>query len=608
MNPDAQAKVEVVAKSYVPETAIPLGINAAEQAQRDEAKELRLRYEATKATDPYAALKTPEELSELSSIDVEREIGRRILAPETGLTDLRPDAERAAKEAKIIAEQGIDGITEPGRQDVIIANYVTNVLNLREGFKGLFPDEKEAIARLELGRKEVRIIIAALLKERLGPEADPETDEDRILATKKREREAKQAESTNLATEIDDIAAQLRVLQETLDKYNPEDKSAGTPAGQLFNEMALAEAGINSAREAQLRIELTTFYGKDKVRLELARQSIRQREQDGKTITDPKELEVKELMRLEDAQAEYDRMKEEKKNLPKEIANLNAEMAKRTQRQQAVIIESALLDSEINPLIQKRRAREMNTVAVIERIITQAGNRALNKDVDDRAKLHKELITEKAKTAENEDDKILYEALGSRWDEVVTAADGKSTIESKPDIIKKDWEDAMASGGDILAQVELLFTEQITRNITAFSTTEQREKADAEVVRIRKRLNTDPDFAAHATSEYLVNLITRRLDNGEEISVEDQSIMERYNWMQHVETSVNQSAQNDEDLKTQIDAILDKAGMADQERFQALQEQYPKNWAKILALFFSGAEIPQEGSFDLLGFIKRLRG
>lgn len=605
MNPDAQGKVEVVAKSYVPETAVPIGLTPAETTRRAEAKTLREKYEATKGDDPYAALRAPEEDSDLSTLDIDKEVERRISESDPTLRDLRADAKAAANLVKTIAEQGIEGITDPSLQDQIIDDYIIKVLDIRPAFSSLSDAEKKAIARTELQRSDVRTKIGELLRRKLNPSVETETEEDRVVATKQNERAEKETAILAHRQQIDATDQQLTANNTLAARYMPADLTATPPTseGDLLIKMREFRAGINTTRAAELRRDLATFYGKDRTQLERDKISIAQRIKDGEDITEATEIQIEELIELEAAQAGYQQLTTQRESIPQVDQALRAQRAEIEARLQTVIDEQVKLDSQINPLLQKRRAKEMAIVADIQRVVTQGGNAALTENVNTRVSILKTDTEEKAKATNDEDEQRLYNSLGSRWEIVVTRG-GERFIEEVPGRVESDWEKALATG-NVLSQVEdmLIRSLQINRRT---DTREQLQHKISEAKRIREKLKADPEFAQLATSEYLTALIGRRLETGEPISEGEQRLMETYGWMDHISDYIDQKNQQDQEFKTRVENLIQQAGGDQEDKINTLKEKYGNNWATILAILLSGVAIPV-GASSGVGFLDRLK-
>ncbi len=593
MNPDLQAQTEVIAKSYVPEAAVPTYTDPKEIEQREHAKQVRAKLEAN-PDNPLAALLASEDIGDLSGIDIDSEVERRIGAPAPGEEDRREKAKKAAHEAQIIAEKGLDGI-EASRQGEIINEYIAKVIDVRgDAFRNLSLAQKQAIARSELSRQEVREKVAELLKSGLSPTAEVGSEDDRSLAIKMQEKGQKQSEANGLSQEFDRrIDERERLIQELAD-YQPEDATTGAAEGEKYRLMQQAKARINAGRAAELTRELVVLFGRDRERLTAEKVSVRQRAKDGEILVDETELKLDELARLEEAQREYDQRRARRESLPQEIQRLTAEMQALNTRMQAITLETAILDLDINPLAQKKKAREQTTLLGISRIVTQAANIVLNADVRKRDEIYRGILTEKARETEDKDNATLYDALGSRW-EVMATIDGQKTLVTNTLMLNSNWKFAIASGGDVSTQVEILLTDQIRKAIKSNTPAAERTRILDDAARIRDRLKTDPVFAEKATSDYLTHLISRRLATGEPISIAEQTILEKYGWTEHIAQAVEQRVHDDETLKTRIERIIGATGV-EQNKLEVLRKKYPSQWATIIALLLAGVAVPDISS------------
>ncbi|MBI3984893.1 MAG: hypothetical protein HY344_03025 [Candidatus Levybacteria bacterium] len=590
MNPDAVQKVEVLAKSFVPEAAISAARSPQEAKQIEDAKQVRARFNANQ-DKPLAALLAPEDIDDLSGIDIDSEVDRRIGEHTPPEEDRRAKAKKLAHEAQTIAEKGIEGIEDPGRQDEIVEEYVAKVIDIRgDAFRNLSRAEKEAIARSELSRQEVRVKIAELLKKGLSPTAEIGSEDERTLAVKMQEKGQKKAEEDRLNLEIISINDGIARLQQELMDYQPENAATGTPEGDLHKLLEQAQARINAGRATELTRELVALYGRDRERLTADKASVRQRAKSGEILVDPTEEKLNELAQLEEAQREYDQRRIRRDSLPQEINNLLGELQTRNARLQTLTLETAILDLDINPLAQKKKAKEQAVVLNISRIVTQAANNVLNSDVARRDRVYGDMLREKSEEAEDNDETTLYSALGSRWERIVTRG-GKSSIETIRAAIETDWKFAIASGGDISTQVELLLSYEIRKKIKLGTSPDKARRILEDAARIRERLKTDSAFAEKAKAEYITNLISRRLATGEPISVGEQDIIAKYGWTKHVAQAVEQIVQDDETLKTRIEQIVESTGV-EASKLEALREKYPSQWATILAILLSGVAVP----------------
>lgn len=595
MNPDLQAQAEVVAKSYIPETAVGTVTDPKEKAQIEDAKRVRAIFIAN-PDKPLAALLASEEISDLSEIDVDTEVERRIAAPAPGEDDRRGKAKKAAHEAQAIAEKGLDGIADAGRRDEIVQEYIAKVIDIRgEAFRSLPDDQKKAIAISELSRHEVRIKVAELLRRSLSPTAEIEAEDEKTLAIKMQEKGQKNAEKTQLEEDIVRIDEAITTLREELVAYQPANAATGTPEGEQFRLTEEVRRKINSGRAAELTKELMVLYSRDKEALAQVKIDVRQRVKDGgETLTDETEIKVDELARLEEAQREYKQRQERRDGLDPEIRRLNTERQAREKRIQAIALETVILDLDINPLAQKKKIREQAVLTGISRIVTQACNSALNEDAKKRNDIYRGMLTNKAKETEDNDETTLYDAVGSRW-EVMRIIDGQKTLVTNTVFLNADWRFAIESGGDVSPQIEILLTDQIKKSITNTTPPEERARILDEAARIHERLKTDPVFAEKVKSEYLTQLISRRLSTGEPIPVAEQTILQKYGWIEHIAKAVEERIKADTTLKTRLEQITQSAGF-DQAKLEEFRKKYPSELALLFALLLAGIAVPSDTS------------
>lgn len=601
MNPDAA--VGIVAKSLVPESSVAAPLSSEQTIRNQHAAEVRSRYEATKATEPYAALLAgllaPKETG-LSTLDVDKEVGRRIseTPPKRGVRDLRGEAIRAANEAKIIAEKGLDGIKKPDgtpnitRQDEIVNDYVARVLDRRTGLDILTPDEKVALAREELGRPEIRAKITELLKAKLDPSVETETEDDRTLAAKSAEKATKEKELTDKQTAITNANQELLDLRTKFARYQT-DPTTGTD-GDLLVRLKEAYGRIDIANAKTLRAWVKTTYGNNSNQYAADRTTIINSINNGIDIdsADTNSTNIRDLLEIEAAQAEYNRLSAERAALPQAILGKTAEIATFTAEQTALTLERTAIEVQIAPLAQKRLAREIALAGDLSQLAANAGNEVLDAKMIASADIYREVLAEKETAAKDRDEKTLMSGLQSRWVIGSTARDGKPIFKPIKGQIETDWKNAITSG-DVMQEVEKLLTGSHTRILyTAASTPEEIQRANEEIARIKERLKTDKTFADHAKAEYLIALIGKRLESANALSSREQRLVEGLGWTdyasEYMERRTERRTKRKTELKEKTEKLFEKAGGIDSKKLSNLREQYGNNWGIILPLLMSG--------------------
>lgn len=606
MNPDAQTQVETVAKSYVPEAAVPTVLSPEETVRRNEAKALRARYEKTKDSDPYAALKAPEVSSDLSTVDTDKEVKGKIHEAErdsTGTIDhdqqaLIDGALQAAREAKAIAEKGLDGIVDVSgnadtvRQQTIIDLYITRVLDVRGAFAGLTQSEKNAIARAELQKPEVRLKIAELLKQKLNPSEQTQTDQDKELATKQKQKKEKKREARETKIKLRKAKKELQDLEQIQNEHAAINSSG--VEGLRHAEIRSLGNAINVGTIKQLREALISR--RNPQGFQEIYQLVGQKLQTGDVLADDYEEGVAELIRQEQLVVRYKALIQEGQSLDERIKAATEAVKEARRDRRKVKREISDLDDDIDDLEEPRDQREQALAGSLSRIITEAGNQVLTQEADRRLQMLRIDAEEKQKTAAEEDRKRLLGGIGSRWEKVVMKG-GKWVIEEYPLQIEEDWQNAISTG-KVLPQVIEVLT-QHTR-IDTHDTPEQREKKRKEYDRIVERLKTDQDFADYAIDNYLTALIGRRLQGEKPIPDGERRLIDQYDWFKYASDFVDAQNKQDQESQKRISTLLTEAGKNQEHKLEALRQEYGDNWSTILNILFSGAEIPSRNIFSRL--------
>lgn len=618
MNPDVQANAEVVARSYIPETAVNVATLTPEQRTRQE-KATNLRQLLETTGDPIAALRTSlepnKEAADLSTIDTEKEVRRRIHAPEvdangavvdTSQDTLLKKAISLTREARAIAEKGLDGIVDANgnvdtqRQQEIISFYVNHVLDTRDAFSTLSFDEKSAIARAALENVSVRQKVAELLRQKLSPSEQP-TEADREISGKEKGKKLKEVEEREAEEKLREAEEKLRELEATRTEH-AFDSNTGAEGPRnakiriLGNQIDLQY--INELRAMLISKKTPQAFERDKQQVaeKLTARSI---------LNNDYEKLIAELIAQEKLITEQQVLIAERDSIDERVKE--AEQAKRDAAKGSKDAKTAVseLDNEIDELEEPRNRREENLVRGLEGIIAEAGNQALTADNNARVQAFEKDAREKMEATNDADEKLIYSGIATRWERVVII-NGQRVIEEVPGQRDADWEAAINTG-DVTNQVEEMLTKHLRINRRTDSREEVRRKG-TEARRIKDRLKTDTDFKTLATLEYLTALMGKRLETGETFTDGEFALIEDYGWMLYAEEYIKQEEEKDKEFAQKVDQLVQQAGVDQPEKLAALQEKYGNNWASILAILLSGADIPTDpkiGIFDRLRRIKK---
>ncbi len=617
MNPDVQANAEVVARSYIPEAAVNVGALTPEQHTRQE-KANRLRQLLETTGDPITALRESlgptKETADLTTIDTDKEVRRRIHKPEADASGTVIDTEQQAlldraltlaKEAKAIAEKGLDGIIDVNgnpdtqRQQAIIDIYISRVLDSRGAFSILSPDEKSAIARVELQKASVRQKVAELLKQKLSASEQP-TEADRELSDKEKEKKTKKAEAKEAKKKLKKAERTLRELETVQDEhsFDPTTNIEG------LRYQAIRELGNKIDIQLIKELRAMLISKKTPQDFENDKALVYRKMTTGATLGSEYEQFIAELIAQERLITQQNALIAERDSIServKEAKKAKKEAAKARRDAKSAVSE---LDDEIDELEEPRDRREENLVRGLEGIIAEAGNQSLNQDNNARIQAFEKDAREKTEATKDADEKLLYSGITTRWERVVIR-NGQRIIEEVPGQIEADWDDAINTG-DITNQVEDMLIRGLKINRRKDSRQEVQRKL-AEARRIKDRLKTDTDFKTLATFEYMTNLMGKRLENGETFSDAEFALIEQYDWMAYAEQYIKDKSEKDKEFAQKVDQLVQQAGADQPEKLSALQEKYGDNWASILAILLSGADIPTDPKIGIFDRLRRIR-
>lgn len=617
MNPDAQANAEVIARSYIPEAAVNTGaLNREQRARQEKATSLRQLLETT--GDPITVLKESlepsKERTDLATIDTDKEVKRRIHAPEKDSNGTVIDTEQEAllnraialaKEAKAIAEKGLDGIVDvngnidTARQQVIIDLYVSRVLDSRSAFSALSPIEKSAIAKAELQKPSVRQKVAELLKQRLSASEQP-TEADRELSDKEKGKKTKKAEAKEAKKKLKKAERTLREL-ETVQAEHSFDPNTNVEGSRY---QAIRELGNRIDVQYIKELRAMLISKKTPQDFESDKALVYRKMTTGATLGSEYEQFIAELIVQERLITQQNALIAERDSIDEKVKEAKKEKKKAVKARQNAKREVSELDEEIDELEEPRDRREENLVRSLEGIIAEAGNQTLNQDNNARVQAFEKDAREKTEATNDADEKLIYSGIATRWERVVII-NGQRVIEEVPRQRDVDWEAAINTG-DVTNQVEEMLTRHVMINRHIDSRKEVHRKG-IEARRIKNRLKTDEAFKLLATSEYLTNLIGKRLETGETFSDGEFALIEDYDWMPYAEQYITEKDEKDKEFGQKIDQLVQQAGVDQPEKLAALQEKYGDNWASILAILMSGADIPTDPKIGIFDRLRRIR-
>lgn len=612
MNPDSTVNAEVVARTYIPETLVRTAtpLSREQQAAQDRANQDLRAYEATKETDPIAvavavakkSLSSPEQSVDISTIDTNKEVKRRIHEPETDATGtiidddldkLRKAALKTAMEAKAIAENGLDGIVDTTRREEIVLFYITNVLDTRPAFSSFSDEEKRAIAENQLRLPEVRQKIAALLKQKLNPDESVQTDEDKELATKLEDKKTKKKESKAAKKKLKKINKELDELETEKEGFSPPDALGNEGVHHArIRELQGLMGPLNRGETLQRTIMGFSAYDTpEKLTVAITRVQGKMRAKD--IITDPQELLVRELIQFKGNQQELADLTEKWNSLPERLKTKAKEKkdAKKDREEAQQVVSR--LQKEIDELEEPRDRREQQLGRSLQTIVVDAGNQFINGENDKRLSFLQQEANERAKEARDQDSQRFWQSIGSRWE--TKTRTGWTEVAGQLD---DDWNDALDTG-DVSSRVKSMLVRPF--HVGRTDTSDERARKMAEAKRIVERFKTDKDFAESVTSGYLTALIGRRLEKGDMIPIGETKLLQELTlndrvWMEYASDYIEEKNEKDKQFKTKVESLLQKAGDP-KKRLALLQEQYPDNWAAILAFLLSGKEIPKDPSW-----------
>lgn len=603
MNPDAVPKVEVVAQSFIPEAAVATtGLSPDQEAQRRDAQELRRIFEESKAEDPYAALKRREKKADLTDLDLEEQIKRRIEEDPSATADLRAGMLEAATVARIIVEKGIDGITDPADQEAILKEYVRAVIDTREAFSSLTDDEKLAVAREQLSSPEVRVKIAETVRAKLDPSVDVEDATSGELATKRGGKAARDKEIADSQAEIEKIQLKLAELRGRLASMQRAGEGGRRIDGLVYREMVALNQDINMTRLTELRRELDALYTTNqtinRAQYDADKEATLRQKQLGLSPTDPTQQKFRELIDIEEKQTRLAELMAGKETLPGQITAQEQELKTQLQAKQAARESATKLEGEIDPLVVKKRLKERELVLDMKGVIYETGNQALDDAVGERVAFIRGQITEKAAATTSADEKMFYDVLNKRWEKVETQDASGHLIPPHlvrdQDRVNADWQ-RLADEKNSLGLVEDLLTAPLIDKVTNAGTlglsADEVTGLNNEIERIKKKLKEDKTFAEKVTSDFIVALLSRKMEYGGGLTKEELQILDQLGWKEHLNEAFNAKLTRDKGLQARAEELFEKVGISDKPSLETIRAYYFDKIGELIALLLSGASL-----------------
>lgn len=388
---------------------------------------------------------------------------------------------------------------------------------------------------------------------------------------------------------------------EEVQKEHAFDPNVGTEG---VRHAAIRELGdqINPGRMKEIRDELISK--KTVQGFQADKQIVYQKMIAGSSIDGEYEQSIAELINQEILVAKQNALIAERDSIDEKVKEAKKEEKKAAKARRDAKAAVSELDDEIDELEEPRDRREETLVSSLEGIIAEAGNQALNADNNARIQAFETDAREKTEATNDADEKLLYSGIATRWERVVII-NGQRVVEEIPGQIDADWDDAINSG-DVTSQVENMLIQGLKINRRKDSREEIQRKL-VEARRIKDRLKTDRDFATLATSEYLTALIGRRLETGETFTDGEFALIEGYDWMAYAEQYIKDKSEKDKEFAQKVDQLVQQAGVDQPEKLAALQEKYGDNWASILAILLSGADIPTDPKMGIFDRLRRVK-
>lgn len=600
MNPNTSAESAIIAQSVATESmSKPTGLTPDQERLWDAGARFSAKYQATKDTDPLAALKEIEKPKEFEDADIERAMLTRIGTDVTPALDDRGNftkteqgqrlqqAAEAAKIAKGFTEKGYDALI-PTVKDKVRDDFIKEVLDRRPAFANLSIDQKKAMAEAKLRDPEYQVKLAELLDGKINIDLDPK------LAKDLEETTVKKAEADRLLTEQ---KAKMKSTQEAIRRNKAElDRFSARQEKRLPNGTVVEGPG-DKYMELQDRMELEAGerldvdkeikflkdQGLDDDAIKTLRKDVKEKVNNG-TFDYAKATETERvaasLIEHEDDLDKLEDLKQEQVDLAAHDTRLVKDLQELKTQYDELYKNAKVANDALDNAYNAKEKQEEEYVRGLQNLFNDTGRGMMSEEVRQRGESYKKWLDEQVKNAKDGDSKKVATALETlcRTGE----RKGKETIfKIDRKKLQNNWEIIFKGAGP----------ESILRNTlmnglepNPLDTPEEADRKDRERTRIEERLKNDKDFVKDQCVLISGNIISEKMKSKGLYEGEVEMLL-RKPWG---ESAIDVAIASDKRLRDKLDKIYQVPG-AKPGYVDRIRRESGSSWVKFLALFLTGA-------------------
>lgn len=563
MNPKAP---EIIRGSF----EAPKAPGAALTPEQKQSAALR---ESRNPKDPLAGLRR-KDTAPSADLDPKKQVESIFGTPKAGTPEAKV-ADKAladAKDAKIIAENGLGGIVDKAgkpdikRQNDIVDDLVAKVLDIRPQWASETTANKQAVIRELLKDEGGRKALAEALVTATEQSAEMTATQD-ALKTKREEWKTAIKEREKIRREVGKLKNKVTEIEKAI----AEHKSGGKRYKEIVRLEGLDLATKMPALGKLIKVDYPDQAAQDIAIAEVTANSAKK----PPAILSTELQQVKDYM---DMRKNYDSLQalraEKDGGLKKQLKEKKQKFEDAAKKRKNNSRAREDLKDEVHNLRQQRQEQQHEASDNISNVMAESINQFLDAELEARITTLNEQNEKQAVESGDQDD-IRYAAERKKRWQTTEAPNGRPRQKYEKDKINTDWQEDLA-GGDAVVDAK----------VAAMLKTGSTNTAE-----IDRRL-TDPDYRKKKRDEYIADLISARSATAK-IFPGEARLLDENGWKDAIDAAINADKRKKASVANITGQLGGDAGYVDK-----LKRQFGNNWFAILGLLLVGAVPLIGGAID----------